>query len=198
MKRLLICLVAFFITATILYAQPRGESSDRYPQAPGMTGEESFQTPKAIGEEEWQWIKEEFPEKYEKLMQLKEKNPQGFEKEGMQLRRLVMLRRLKTEDPEAYAMSKKLFELEEKAAGLAEEYKKESSLKQKEKIKGEIQGALNEAFDLKLTIEERKLNGLKDKLSELEKSLEKRKSNRDEIIGKHLEGLLQEEDSLRW
>lgn len=82
MKRLLICVGAFLITATILYAQP---SSDRHPPAPRATGEESLQAPKAIGEEQWQWLKEEFPEKYEKLMQLKEKTRRDSKKKACNL-----------------------------------------------------------------------------------------------------------------
>ena len=180
MKKLVFYLVTFLIASTILYAQPAGEFPRRSPQEPKVTGEEGLQ-----------WLKEKSPEKYEKLIQLKDKNPQRFEREDM-------LQRLETEDPETYAMYKKLSELDGKTRELAEKYNAESSSIEKEKIKNEIQGVLNEAFDLKLAIGERRLNHLKEKLSELEKFAETRKSRKDEIIKKHLKNLLQQEDNLRW
>ena len=134
---------------------------------------------------------EESSRKSPEFMQIKDKNPQRFERKDM-------LQRLEAEDPETYAMYKELSELDGKARELAEKYNAESSSKEKEKIKNEIQGVLNEAFDLKLVIGERRLNQLEEKLSKLEKFAEMRKSHKDEIIKKHLENLLQQEDEFRW
>ncbi len=170
MKKLVFCLVTFLLAGSILYAQ----TGERYLR-------KSFQEPKTTG-------KEESPEKYGEFIQVKE---EGFKREDM-------LQRLETEDPETYAMYKKLSERDGKARELAEKYNAESSSIEKEKIKSEIQGVLNEAFDLKLAIGERRLNHLKEKLSELEKFAETRKSRKDEIIKKHLENLLQQENNLRW
>lgn len=113
-------------------------------------------------------------------------------------RRENMLQQMKNEDPETQAMHQELLKLEQNVKELAEKYKAESSVKEQNKIKNEIQNTLNEAFDLKLMLEEKKLEQLKNKLNELEKLSEERKSNKKEIIEKRLEFLLQQKENLGW
>lgn len=101
-------------------------------------------------------------------------------------------------DPEMQKMMKQMQELNQEAMELAKEYKDETSQRNKEKIKSKMDGVLDKAFDLRLEIGEKGVEKLKDKVAELEESLQKRKSSKDEIIENHLKKLLGEEKHLRW
>ncbi|MFH1547685.1 MAG: hypothetical protein ABID32_00010 [Candidatus Omnitrophota bacterium] len=101
-------------------------------------------------------------------------------------------------DPEMQKMMKQMQELNQEAMELAKEYKEETSQRNKEKIKSKMEGILDKAFDLRLEIGEKGVEKLKDKVAELEESLQKRKSSKDEIIENHLKKLLGEEKHLEW
>lgn len=200
MKWLTGWLVTLVLLVSTSYAQPPEKSFHAPPllEQPFHRGPE---VGKAKGtEKSLEWLKEEFPEKYEKLMQLKEEKPHKFRMQAMRLRkRLGMLNRLKKEDPKAYEMSKELFRLEEEVRELAENYKKAETLQQRDEIKNEIQEILDEAFNLKLTLGKRRLQNLEGKLAELQEFLRNRKEHKEEIITRRLEELLKEEEEyLKW
>ncbi len=93
--------------------------------------------------------------------------------------------------------SEKINELELETEILGAEFKSAKE-KKKEKIREKLLGKLSRLFDLKEEKRKRELNDLKNKISELKKSIEKRIKNKDLIIQRRLEELTGEEDYLKW
>lgn len=180
MKILLGLSMAFIVLAVPCFAHPSERPFYGQPQAT-VGGEQ----------EGLEWFKEEFPEKYEQLMELREKNPQKFRMQAMRLKKgWRMFHRLREEDPEAYEMFKEMFKLQEQVRDLAESYKKEDSEKEKQEIRQKMENLLSEAFDMKLKLGERRLQKLEERLSKLADFLQKRKEHKEKIIQQHLAELI--------
>jgi hypothetical protein len=91
----------------------------------------------------------------------------------------------------------KIFEAEVEVEALAAKHKNTTE-KEQRKIKQELKKELNNLFDLKEERRKQEVEELQKELSELKKSLEVRLRNKDKIIERRMQELLEEDQYLEW
>ena len=91
----------------------------------------------------------------------------------------------------------KIFEAEVEVEALAAKHKNTNE-KEQRKIKQELKKELNILFDLKEQRRKQEVEELQQELSELKKSLEVRLRNKDKIIERRMQELLEEDQYLEW
>ena len=91
----------------------------------------------------------------------------------------------------------KIFEAEVEVEALAAKHKNTNE-KEQRKIKQELKKELNNLFDLKEERRKQEVEELQKELSELKKSLEVRLRNKDKIIERRMQELLEEDQYLEW
>lgn len=89
-----------------------------------------------------------------------------------------------------------IMELEIQSYALAEKYKNSSS--NKEGIKKELNKTLEKLLETKEKYRQEELKSLEEKISELRKSIEVRKKNRNEIIRRRMMDILGESSYYKW
>lgn len=92
---------------------------------------------------------------------------------------------------------RKIFEAEVKAEALSVKYEKASQSK-RNSIKNELRSALNNLFDEKERRREDEVKELENELKELRKSLAVRQKNKNNIIERRIQDLLDEDEYLEW
>lgn len=91
----------------------------------------------------------------------------------------------------------KIFEAEVKVEALAAKLKNKNT-NERSKIKQELKNELNDLFDLKEERRKQEVEELQKELSELKKSLDVRVKNKDKIIERRMQELLEEDQYLEW
>jgi hypothetical protein len=100
-------------------------------------------------------------------------------------------------DKEIQERNQKIFELEVKTQALAAKYQSAAKTDQ-QKIRNELKQKLGELFEKKEEDRKQEVENLEQELSELKKSLEVRIKNKNEIINRRMEELLDEDKYLDW
>ena len=128
-------------------------------------------------------LKEEEPEEYERLMELRREDPDAFRQE---IRERI---REKIEDrmPESARECQKL----------RQKYHEADNDREKEEIREDLEDAVEDAFEERLERQEELVDDLEEKLDKLRDRIRKRKDNKDEIIEVRVEQLTRDPD-LRW
>ncbi len=92
---------------------------------------------------------------------------------------------------------KKQKELEVDVELYALKYKNADNASQ-QKIKTDLQAALNQLFDIRETQKQEEVKQLQKRLQELQESLQARKQNKNEIVQRRIQELLGDSKYLRW
>ncbi|MGE5432615.1 MAG: hypothetical protein ACM3QX_16145 [Syntrophomonadaceae bacterium] len=100
-------------------------------------------------------------------------------------------------DKEADERRQKITELEIETESLGLQYQKGDKA-EREKIKSELQGKLNDLFELRENNRKEEVKDLEDRLSELKQTLDERRKNKDKIISNRLNDLTAEDESTEW
>ncbi len=96
-----------------------------------------------------------------------------------------------------YERERKIFEAEIKAEALAAQYE-EANQSKKQNIKSQLRNELNKLFVQKEERRRQEVEALQRELVDLKKSLEARQKNKNHIIERRLQELLEEEEYLEW
>ena len=141
----------------------------------------------------------EEPEEAKMLEQERLKNPEKYRQKLVQawgdLRRL---QRLKTENPEKYQQFKKKMQLNRQSHELTRAYRQAEDATQKQQIRTQLKTCLAELFALREAERAEKVTELEQELERLREMLAFRQKNKDQIIEKRLDEMLQDSDLLEW
>jgi ketol-acid reductoisomerase len=176
------------LVKTGVMAKPRG---DHHPVAKAILEE---------GERQFiEYLKENNPEKFEEMKDLKTERPDLYSKIVRNgIREMRILRRLKKNDPAGYETRKKMLRLKDKNWRLGKEYRECKSAGRKEEIKKEIRECLDKLFDLKQEENESKIADVEKKLKKLRKRGETRKRNKKKIINQRFNQMVGDAEDLGW
>ncbi|MBI1933637.1 MAG: hypothetical protein HYS24_13990 [Ignavibacteriales bacterium] len=100
-------------------------------------------------------------------------------------------------EKDAREREKKIFELEVKTESLAAKYDAANKA-EKEKIKSELKQQLSDLFNQKEEVRKQDVARLEQELKELKQSLQVRMQNKNEIINRRMQELLNEDEYLDW
>jgi hypothetical protein len=100
-------------------------------------------------------------------------------------------------EKEMYERENKIFELEVNTEALATQYKS-AAKSEKERIKTELKQKLNDLFVQKEEDRKQEVQKLEQELKELKESLDVRLKNKNEIINRRMQELLDEDKYLDW
>ncbi len=133
------------------------------------------------GKQEWRKHFEDMPE-HERKERMRTSYREKFQK--------VTERKLLRGNPE-------IRELEKQTKTLAQSYRKAESQEEKETIRTELSNTLNTLFDLRSEARKASIDKMQKKLTHLQGKMAERESQRDAIIGRRLQDLL-DADTLIW
>ena len=100
-------------------------------------------------------------------------------------------------EKDIHEREQKIFEAEVRTEALAVKYEKAKS-SEKNKIKDDLRKELNVLFEHKEARRQEEVKQLEEELNELKKSLAVRQKNKNEIIARRLQELLDEDQYLDW
>ena len=105
---------------------------------------------------------------------------------------------LKETDPERYELNEKILRMEIQCRNLKFDYMEPASKDEKKGIEKKLKAILPELFDLREKDREFELKRLEKEIAEMKDIMVNRKKHKAEIIERHLNELLQEEEYMRW
>ena len=152
------------LVKTGVMAKPKGE---RYPAAKAVLEAEERKF--------MNYVKENDPEKFEIMKNLKMEKPKLYLKiVSNGIKEMHIMRKLKKDDPVRHGRRKKILQLKGKNWRMGREYRKCESAERKEEIKKEIKKSLDKLFDLKQEENFCRIDDVEKKLKELRNRNENR------------------------
>lgn len=145
------------------------------------------------------WIKNNDPDKYREIQNLKLARPELYQRvifEGV--RHMNFLEMMKKKDPKTYTRLMKEMKLDSKMRKLAKEYRESKDVKRKKEIKSELTQILNQVFDIRSVNRAREVNEMSKKIEELKQMLKKRKDNKKLIVERKLKEVTGQMEGLEW
>ena len=128
------------------------------------------------------------PTRYEKLMELRESDPDAYEDALEKVaEKLIQQKMEKAEYKEHIAEMKARFQ------ELAAEHAAASPRKQ-EDVRLEMEALAQEFFEMQMAAKRMRLEAIQAKVTRMEEQLERKESRRDEIIDRYVEAALQAEE----
>jgi hypothetical protein len=108
--------------------------------------------------------------------------------------------------PEAAKEMKNFADLEAKSRELAQQIQsldakdspESEKTKQREDLRQQLEDTVRQAFEARQKVQQMEVDQLKERLSKVEQSLEKRQAKKDDIISNRIDELLDENQELRW
>ena len=143
--------------------------------------------PDARMKELFEKLREQDPERFERLATLRETDPEAFHKEI----REVMQQRFKGRRP-GVAES-----MEQKCAELGDVYRRTTDEKARQRIRAELGTAVEEAFDARVKERLQRLERMEQEIQRIRREIEARKGNREEICKRRVDDLTQDPEH-RW
>jgi ParB-like chromosome segregation protein Spo0J len=176
--------------AAAAWAQ-KGPGPGKPPQ-PGMEDERDIPPGGPEGEEQaMEFARENFPpEMVKEIEQMRQEHPDKFRQK---LHGMAPILR----DPEVKAMFVRGAKAEFEVRRLVQAVKKADAA-EKEKLKKELESALNAEFDAKLAGHELKLKKRQEEITNLKSRIEKRRALKDKIVQKRLGEVMGEVESWDW
>ncbi|MGC3972430.1 MAG: hypothetical protein QM775_35325 [Pirellulales bacterium] len=104
------------------------------------------------------------------------------------------LDRLKEADPEMYPFAKDDSESEQKSFELSEQYRRAKNSEERERIKKELAGVVENHFDVRQSRRELELSRLQEQIGRMRESLDKRLKDREVLIQQRIAELTGERD----
>ena len=191
------------MSAVCVFAEPRGEFFCRAEgKGPGEPRGEFVQRPEKAEELE-SFIKENFADEADEVISwletLKTYRPEEYRDKVREFaRKMKMLGRLKDKVPQKYEAYISAIKLEIKSSKLGKEYGEAETEEEKERVKGELRGVLEELFEIKQAQNEERIKHIEERLSELKERNSQRKEHKEEIINGRLEQITASESGLGW
>lgn len=149
-------------------------------------------------EEQLEILKQEDPELYQRLIELREKNPKKFRhhiEEAMRERQ--KLEELKQQDPELYNRVVEERKLERRVDNLVAAIRRAKG-KEQEPLKTELRDILNRLFDLREQARLREIEEVKKRVHEMEQQIQARRANKAIIVEQRMQEILGEEGGWEW
>jgi len=138
-------------------------------------------------------LKENNPEEFERLMNLRRENPMAFRKEIHKR----FKKQFKKEHPEAFKKMQEMKEIRKEISKLSKEYNKCEDEKAKAEIKNKIEELVNKSFDITQELREKEIANLEKRTKGLRKKLRKRVKNKKDIVNLRVKGIIDGEDTVR-
>lgn len=149
-------------------------------------------------EEVLEFLENNFPRRHDRMMKMRKRSPKKFRRYMKDdLPRFRRLRMMKEADPDEFQWQKKHLKQRTESHELVDQYF-EATDADKPQIKTKIKEQLSELFDLKHKHQQQRVKRAEKKLTKLQRRLERRVKNRDQIIEKRLNELLSDYDDLTW
>ena len=156
------------------------------------------QPPPPVEEEMLNFMRDNLPQRYRRMNELRQHKPQRFSQElEREMPRFRQLRLAQGAEPEEYQWQIKIFRQEDECRDLKEAYQQADAALKPQK-KEALRENLSMLFDLKYEHQRQRMKTIERKLAELKENLEKRAQNRQKLIEKRLEQLLDETENLDW
>jgi hypothetical protein len=130
-------------------------------------------------------MRNENPEEYRELMILMRENPEQFRERIQEL------------SEERGGAQNDMREAEDRLRTLAQQYHAAEGDEAKTEIKADLEKAIDEAFEVKLEMQQDQMERMRKQLQEMEKRLEERKADKAAVCADRLEQLLKN-PRLRW
>jgi hypothetical protein len=134
-------------------------------------------------------LQEEDPAAYERLMELRKTNPDAFREEMREL----IASRMRTEAAPAGPVSAE----EVRTVELARQFREATNPEEAARLKQELKGAIQAAFDKRLESQRAMLTEFQKRMAAIEEQIRARQANRDKICELRLDELTRDEN-LRW
>lgn len=145
------------------------------------------------------FLKEDNPEKYKELMEMKDLKPQLYRRvlfEGIQHYRHMQM--LKKEDPEKYKLMKKEMELDQQMRKLSRQYREAESSAVQAQVKKKLMDVLNKLFDIRTRHREEEIEELKSQVEKLSNLMKKRENNKKLIVERKFNEITGANEGLEW
>ena len=177
------------------------------PEGEPMRGREMFRDRLHNMETELiSWLEKNEPQTAKELAALKEKDPRAYMRRlSIEMKKYREIIDAEQTNPALAELLKKDLGLKQKRNELLEKYKATTDEKQKKELMAQLKDVTGERFDLILQKKQLKYEDLKKKLEELQQSvktsqaeLENYKKNKDELIKKHLDDLINKSGQFDW
>lgn len=188
---IVLILIALFYSNN-LYSQPPFEDDDFVGHHEKMMKKQGRMSEERI-EKMMNALSTSFPEFYKKLNTLKESDPKVFLRAMHKLRKFM---RNEKKGPEDKTKLIGIFTEEIEIDLLIEKYQNEKDLKKKEMIKAELLKKMSAIFDKKEDMKLEIINNVEKNLEKKRKDFDKRKRDKDNILKKDLEKMLQHRDQI--
>ena len=153
-----------------------------------------------------EWLKKNYPEKAEKLAQLREEKPELYwRKIGLSLKKYGRIAEAAKENPELAEALKEDLELKEKRNKLLRKIRASTSDAEKKELTEELEEVINSRFDLivkrkQIEYEQlsNKLEKLKERVKQSEGEVEKWKNVKKAEVKQRLEELISRTEKFNW
>jgi len=152
------------------------------------------------------WLSKNDPNDAKELTALSEKDPPAYvRKLAVEMKKYREIIDAEQINPAVAELLKKDLGLKQKRNGLLEKLKGATDKKQKEELTAQLKEVISERFDVILQKKQLQYEDLKKKLEELQKDvnksqadLENDKNNKEELIKKHLDDLINKAGQFDW
>lgn len=143
-------------------------------------------------------IEKEYPEIYAHLERSKQENPQSFRRDSARLlKELQRIEQVKREDPELYKVEANELRMNLRVHELTQKIRN-SRGEEREGMKKELRGVLNEMFDVREGRKALEMQRLERRMKELQQEIQTRRENKDIIVEQHMQRLIGESSAWEW
>jgi hypothetical protein len=132
-------------------------------------------------------LKQDNPDEFRRMQELREEDPERFQQ--------VVRERLR--DRVGSTLKEMVGRYDDRARELSRKYHEATSEEQKAELRQQLEDAVGEAFDARLSGQKRLLKRLEEQLDNLRGRIETREAHKDEICRQRLQELTRDPD-LRW
>jgi len=154
------------------------------------------------------WLKENYPEKAEKLAELREEKPELYNRHlGLGMRRYGRIAEAARENPELAEVLKESLELKRTRDELLSKIKTSTDDAEKAELTGQLEEVVSNRFDLILRRKQIEYEGMLKKLEQLKEQVEKSKTEvdkwkdakfKEERVKTRIEELISRTEKFRW
>lgn len=147
-----------------------------------------------MGRKPLEQLRKKDPEKFKKLMKLRQEDRPAFFKEMKD----VMKDFMKEKHPEMIKFHEKHKGNQQKIMKLSDKYKKAEKPEEKIEIKTKIKSVLGKEFDLKQKMKSKEVKRLENRTNKLKQTLEDRQKNKESIVETKLKTITEGKEVVEW
>jgi hypothetical protein len=154
----------------------------------------SVQESRLARDEVIEFVQRHFPERAQKLEELRRTDRERYLKERRQLMgKIQRLMELEKNNPRLFALTLEDIKLERKLNQLARTARESTDDGARARYRKELEVAVLEAFELRARLKQAELDDLEAQVDELRASLKRREERREELVSQRVEQLLKED-----